>query len=352
MKKKLILLAAFIMSICMILAGCSNLHTDTKWKTDKSYDTTLPDLANAGESAENANDAGWYATLIDNFDYKNVAEMEESGIWTTSPHAIRWESNNNKDYENNYWCPDMVSFNNGMVEIKSEQRTDHICSQGICPKVGRFTSGIETRKVIKKDDTAADDDNKGNSDDLLWSQAFGYFEARVKFPKAEGLWSAFWLQSSNQRKIGNEGVDGTEIDIYESAFIKNPKQMGHALLWDGYGKYGKVDGTILDTGKDLYDGFHTFALKWTPEYYVFYIDGVPTWASRGGGVSKVKEFIRLTVEIDAGDKYGPHGQKIGAFKDGITPIFYIDYVKVYQNKNYEKFIIDDDNFPGNLDGDN
>ena len=46
-------------------------------------------------------------------------------------------------------------------------------------------------------------------------------------------------------------------------------------------------------------------MKWTPEYYVFYIDGKPTWASMGGGVSKVQEFLRLTVEIDAGDAYGP-----------------------------------------------
>ena len=77
--------------------------------------------------------------------------------------------------------------------------------------------------------------------------------------------------------------------------------------------------------------YHTFALKRTPEYYVFYIDGEPTWASMGGGVSKVKEFFRLTVEIDAGDGWEPHGQEIGQFGDKSESVFYIDYVKVWQN---------------------
>ena len=76
---------------------------------------------------------------------------------------------------------------------------------------------------------------------------------------------------------------------------------------------------------------HTFALKRSPGYYVFYIDGEPTWASMGGGVSKVKEFLRLTVEIDAGDGWGPHGQEIGQFDDKSESVFYIDYVKVWQN---------------------
>lgn len=346
MKKSFIVLA-IVLIVCVSIAFVS--CTDEKWTNTKGYDLSLFDFATAGKGAENANDAGWYEVFTDNFDYTSVADMEKSGIWTTSPHVLRWGTQNNKEYENSYWCPEMVSFKDGMVEIKSEQRTNHVCSSGKCPSVGRFTGGIETRRVVGASD-------KGDSDELLFSQAFGYFETRVKFPKADGLWSAFWLQSSNQRKVASEGVDGTEIDIYESAFIKNPTKMGNALLWNGYwskdNQDAKVDGIIYDTKKDLYDGFHTFALKWTPEYYVFYIDDEPMWASNGGGVAKVKEFLRLTVEIDAGDGYGPHGQKIGKFKAGISPIFYVDYVKVYQNVNYSQYEIPDSMFPGELNKDN
>ncbi len=52
--------------------------------------------------------------------------------------------------------------------------------------------------------------------------------------------------------------------------------MGHALLWNGYGEFAKSDTIINTLSQDLYDGYHTYALKWTPEYYVFYIDGEPT----------------------------------------------------------------------------
>ena len=148
-------------------------------------------------------------------------------------------------------------------------------------------------------------------------------------------------------------MDGTEIDVFESAFRKSRQsKMGHALLWNGYGKFADSEAYIGTLQQDLYDGYHTYALKWTPEYYVFYIDGEPTWASMGGGVSKVKEFLRLTVEIDAGDGFGPHGQKIGQFSESGDNIFMVDYVKVWQNENYEAFEIDDSKFPGALDLEN
>lgn len=237
----------------------------------------------------------------------------------------------------------MVEVKNSNAVIHSRYEENHTCD-GNCPAKGLFTSGIETRRIV-----GDNNNNKGTSDELLFSQAFGYFECKVKLPDADGLWSAFWLQSSNMRKVGNDGEDGTEIDVYESAFRRSEtSKMGHALLWDGYSKDGKIDDYIGTLEQNLYDGYHTFALKWTPEYYVFYIDGVATWASEGGGVSKVKEFLRLTVEIDAGNEYGPHGQIIGTFS-GENSDFLIDYVKVWQNENYEPFIKADSEFGGDLD---
>lgn len=243
----------------------------------------------------------------------------------------------------------MVEVKDSNAVIHSRYEENHTCS-GDCPSKGRFTSGIETRKIIGDNNS-----NKGTDDELLFSQAFGYFECKVKFPNSKGLWSAFWLQSSNMRKVGNEGQDGTEIDVYESAFI-NSKQskMGHALLWDGYGSDGRVSDYKCLLEQDLYDGYHTFALKWTPEYYVFYIDGKPTWATSDGEVSKVREFLRLTVEIDAGDGWGPHAQKIGQFShnNDDNDDFMIDYVKVYQNEDFEQYIKEDSEFEGLVDMDN
>lgn len=342
----LIIAAALIVTVGIMLSSCSKKQ-DESWKTDESYDLSVPVLG----------DDGWYLVFEDDFDGNSLNENIKFGekytgsreIWTTSPHAIRWESNDEKKPSQAcYWCPETVEIKNSALVIHSRYESDHICD-GDCPKEGRFTGGIESRKIV-----GDNNNNKGTNDEMLFSQAYGYFEVKAKFPNSQGLWSAFWLQSSNMRKVGNEGRDGTEIDVFESAFINaKGSQMGHALLWDGYGDDAKSSPYITRLEQKLYDGWHTYALKWTPDYYVFCIDGTATWATRDGGVSRVKEFLRLTVEIDAGDGWGPHGQKIGQFDDSApADDFTVDYVKVYQNSSFEKYIQDDSEFEGSLDSAN
>lgn len=346
MKKFLCVVLAGVLVLSFVgLCGCSKKQPDESWKKNKKYDLSVPQL----------NKDGWYLVFEDDFNGTSLNEGIKFGekytgnkeIWTTSPHAIRWQSDKkNKPEQACWWCPEMVEVKDSNVIIHSRYEENHTCD-GDCPSAGRFTGGIETRRI-----DGDNNNNKGTQDTLLFSQAFGYFECRVKFPDSNGLWSAFWLQSPNMRKVGNNGEDGTEIDVFESAFRKSKQsKMGHALLWDGYGKSAKSSGYIGELTQNLYDGYHTYALKWTPEYYVFYIDGKAAWATSDGDVSKVKEFLRLTVEIDAGDGWGPHAQKIGKFsKDNAdNDDFMVDYVKVWQNENYEQYIKSDDKFTGELD---
>lgn len=320
--------AAILAAVCAVLTpGCGGREED--FYDPSLYDLSLPVLL------EN----GWHLVFEDNFDGSSLNENIIFGdgyegdkmVWTYSPNYERWPAKNAK--KSNWWCPDTVSLKDGALQIRSFYDDNHACG-GVCAGKGRFTGGIETRVLNQ---------TTGESQ-MLFSQAFGYFEARVKFPNAPGLWSAFWLQSTGQGKINNDGKDGTEIDIYESAFIKHKTRMGHALLWNGYGEHARVEDYITDTDVNLYDGYHTFALKWTPEYYVFYVDHIPTWASSAGGVAKVKEFLRLTVEIDTGDGYGPHGEFIGYFRRNTDAVFYVDYVKVWQNSGYLPFVTDDSTF--------
>lgn len=302
------------------------------------FDTSLPDESKiyATRNEALANGGGWYPTMIENFDSDTLP-----ALWNYSPHGKR---------NTEFWCDDMVSFSDGYCIIKAMTDPNHSCEY--CKDAlaaedreyrdsfrNEYTGGIETRYF-----------NENGNNIQTFSQAFGYYEVRVQLPKAEGMWAAFWLQSINQGKIGNEGMDGTEIDVFESAF-KNVEgnKMGHALLYDGYADYSKVLGYINTNENDLYDGFHTFALKWSPEAYVFYVDGVARWASDFGGVSKVPEFLRLTCEIRHG--YGPHGMVLNEF-DATTEnpaTFLVDYVKVYQNTDYEPYIQSDDDFVSTLD---
>jgi len=155
---------------------------------------------------------------------------------------------------------------------------------------------------------------------------FGYWVARCKFHTQEGHWPAFWLFSNpGVYTVGNEGRDGTEIDIMEKAWSKEDK-INHALHWDGYGKDHKsVANQVIIPG--LSNGFHTFGLHWKSDEYVFYIDGKETWRTNEGGVSQVNAYIKLTEEI---------GKWAGDIKNAALPDFFVvDYVRVYEmvNKN-------------------
>lgn len=300
--------------IGMMLSGVS-ITTDSGEDWRAMCDTTLPDLT----------DGSWTQTFYT--DFTKIKDMDglRAAKWAPSVHGLRCDE---------YWCPQMLEFSDKGLIIHSERRNNHECS--VCKKEGIFTGGIDTR--IKS----------GDSIEPLFQQAFGYFEATVIVPRGTGMWSAFWLQSDGVGKIGHKGMDGTEIDVYESSFIReNATKTGQALHYDAYkAPFYRCQGNVTDVGYNLYDGEpHTYAVRWSPTEYVMYVDGNAVWASNFGCVSRVPQFLRLTVEIRP-NKTGPYAQQLGDFvnrSDGAND-FLIKEVKVYQNKNYIDFIMKDSDF--------
>jgi len=151
-----------------------------------------------------------------------------------------------------------------------------------------------------------------------FEHAFGYYEARCKMPKEPGHWSAFWIMGSGVNKIGDDGRDGTEIDIIEMPWRDG--RLTANLHWDGYGKAHKSAGTKF-TLPEVTEGFHTYGLLWLPTEYVFYVDGKEVWRSSAGGVCQVPEYLKLTNEI---------GDWAGDIKKASLPDYFeVDYVRVY-----------------------
>ena len=50
-------------------------------------------------------------------------------------------------------------------------------------------------------------------------------------------------------------------------------------------------------------GWHTYSLNWSPDEYVFYIDGKETWRSKAGGVCQVPLFIKLSDQAEMIKKF-------------------------------------------------
>lgn len=151
-----------------------------------------------------------------------------------------------------------------------------------------------------------------------FEHAFGYYVARMEIQEQPGHWSAFWLISDTIGRVGDEGRDGTEIDILEKPWLDDRVQ--HTLHWDGYGKDHKTEGKVVQW-PGVMDGFHTFSVLWTPDEYVFYIDGQETWRTNAGGVCQTPLFIKLSDEV---------GDWAGDIRKAQLPDrFLVDYVRVY-----------------------
>ncbi|MBC7850783.1 MAG: glycoside hydrolase family 16 protein [Chitinophagaceae bacterium] len=156
----------------------------------------------------------------------------------------------------------------------------------------------------------------------LFETTFGYFECRVKIPKLTGAWPSFWLQSSRNQDYGEPATSGVEIDVFEYFHHERKDSVSHTLHWGGYGKTHKVAGPVFGAMRKTADDFHTFALEWTPDSYVTYVDGVKSYETRTN-ISKVPEFLVLSLEVNA--------IVAGPLDEARLPARYvIDYVRVYK----------------------
>ena len=162
----------------------------------------------------------------------------------------------------------------------------------------------------------------------------GYFEIRCKCNKGPGFWSAFWIQAQNpyNHDLSRGGIGGAEIDVFESgaakAFLPRHRnsvtQTIHCNGWDD--DPDNIDSRMLGSfyGKDIYDTYNTYGVKWTEDEYIFYINGKESARSSfGNGVSTVPEEVIVSLEIPA--------EIPAEFTQDYTTQFIVDYVKIYQN---------------------
>ncbi|MFC4060676.1 family 16 glycosylhydrolase [Planomonospora corallina] len=98
-----------------------------------------------------------------------------------------------------------------------------------------------------------------------FSQAYGRFEARIKIPKGQGIWPAFWMLG------GGDWPNTGEIDIMENVGSA-PNTVHGTVHGPGYSGGGGIGGSRT-IGAPLGDAFHTYRVDWSPNLIVWYLDG-------------------------------------------------------------------------------
>lgn len=152
---------------------------------------------------------------------------------------------------------------------------------------------------------------------------YGYFECRAQLQQSRGQWGAFWLQSPKLSQGDDPTIHGAEIDIMECFRKLGDDIVSHNVHWGPYGAKQHTTHGMQSYLPGLGKGFHLFALEWTPEKYVFYVDGYKFYEVRDG-VSGINQYIILSMEL-------PNEAK-DMNKAVLPDKFIIDYVKVYKKK--------------------
>ena len=104
-----------------------------------------------------------------------------------------------------------------------------------------------------------------------FAHTYGRFEARIKLPRGQGLWPAFWMLGDNNGSVG--WPESGEIDVMENVGSE-PDRVQGALHGPGYSAGNRLFGHYsLPGGRAFADDFHTFAVDWRPGSVAFSVDG-------------------------------------------------------------------------------
>jgi beta-glucanase (GH16 family) len=167
-----------------------------------------------------------------------------------------------------------------------------------------------------------------------WSWTYGRIEARIKIPKGQGIWPAFWMLGANINSAGWPTCG--EMDIMENIGKTSDQGTEHGTIHGPQGtadyNYGSGVGSTytLPGGALLSDDFHIYAIEWTTNQIKWFLDtnnfftATPASLPSGGTwVFTAPQFIILNVAVGGNWPGNPDGTTV------FPQQMLVDYVHVY-----------------------
>ena len=126
--------------------------------------------------------------------------------------------------------------------------------------------GVSSLQTGAKDFLHGDSFDHSIPEDMKYTPQYGYFEIRAKTQEGSGIHCAFWGIGTKETPDRN-----AEIDVFE---ILGREE--RSLMWNLHGwndpKLQAHDGANVQLDFKPSDGFHIYALEWTPERIKLYVD--------------------------------------------------------------------------------
>ncbi|MEV0234809.1 lectin [Nonomuraea sp. NPDC050786] len=237
----------------------------------------------------------------DEFNGAAGAAVDQSK-WRFDIGGSGWGNNEQQYYTSSTRNAAMDGAGNLVITARRENPSNYQCHYGTC----QYTSA----RLL----TAA-----------TFTRAYGRFEARMKLPRGQGIWPAFWMLGNDIGSV--QWPNSGEIDIMEN-IGREPSTVHGTIHGPGYSGSGGIGAPYSINGA-FADAFHTFAVDWSPNLIIWYVDGVEyqrrTPADLGGNRWVFDHPFFLIMNVAVGGYWPGYPDASTAFPQTMT----VDYVRVY-----------------------
>lgn len=150
-----------------------------------------------------------------------------------------------------------------------------------------------------------------------FSQEYGRFEIRCRVPRGRGLWPAFWMLPD---PLGWP----PEIDVLEVLGHEPTKvYLTHHFMEPGAGRKSHGGSWV---GPDLSAGFHEYAVEWSRERVVWFVDGVERFRSERT-VPKGRMYLLVNLAVGGDWPGAPDAATV------FPATLEVDYVRAWERVN-------------------
>jgi beta-glucanase (GH16 family) len=243
-------------------------------------------------------------TFSDEFEGKNGSSVD-STKWTAEIGGKGWGNQELQYYTNSTENSYLDGKGNLVIKaVKLQSPLDLNCWYGKC----EYTSA----RLITKE---------------KFEQKYGRFEARIKVPQGQGMWSAFWMLGNDFDKVG--WAECGEIDIMEN-IGKDPKKTFGTIHGPGYSGAEGISSHVK-MKKAVGDDFHIFSTEWSENKIFFFVDGKRFKTLTPKDLPKGKKWVYdhpffIILNFAVGGPWGGNPDNTSIFPQTMM----IDYVRVYK----------------------
>jgi beta-glucanase (GH16 family) len=157
---------------------------------------------------------------------------------------------------------------------------------------------------------------------------YGRVEARIRIPRGQGIWPAFWMLGANIDQVGWPRCG--EIDVMEN-IGREPAIVHGTLHGPGYSGGSSIGGTYTLASGSFSDDYHVFAVEWRPGEVRWLVDESEyrrtTPADLPVGTTWVFDhpfFLLLNVAVGGAWPGDPDASTV------LPQQMLVDYVRVYR----------------------